>query len=182
MWEGKDGVIQLVIPAEIGGKDGAALKSFTAEAQSGKSLVPTAAPPTPTRGLSYVNDDLALGAWTVAPCPEGGVTGPTGPTGAAGLERLPVTLLTRSAKAKTAKKGKKLKLKVRSTEAITNLAVQIRSAKKTFARGRLASLNGTATLKLKLRKALKKGAYVVDLVGDDSLGRHRVTAARLRVR
>ena len=180
MWEGKDGVVQLVIPPEIGGKEGTALKGITAEAQSGKSVVPTAAPPTPSRGLSYVNDDLALPTWTVAVCPAGG--GPSGPTGPAGVGQLPVTLLTKSAKAKKAKKGKKLALKVQSSEAITNLAVQIRNAKKTFGRARLASLNGTATLKLKLKKALKKGSYVVDLVGDNAQGQHLATAAKLKVK
>ncbi len=192
MWEGKDGVIQLVIPPEIGGKSGTALKTFTAEAATGKTVVPTSAPPTPTRGVSYVNDDLALGSWTVTACTAGGPTGPTGPAGpggtptgpgtTTGAPALPVKLVTKSAKAKKAKKGRTLKLRVRASETITNLAIQLRNARKTFGTARLASVDGGGTLKLKLKKTLKKGRYVIDMVGDDAQGRHRATAAKFRVK
>ena len=195
-FEGENGVVQIVIPQELGGKAGSNLKELVVEASSGKTVVPTAGPPTPTRGLSYVHDDVALPTWAVAPCDgstapppttetPGTTTPPSGggtPAPTTGPTALPVKLVTTKATAKKAKKGKTLALKVRSSEPITGLALQIRNAKGTFGAGKLAKVSGNGTVKLKLKKALKKGKYVVDLVGKDAQGRQRSTAANLTVR
>jgi len=197
IWEGPAGVIQLVVPAEIGGKDGAALKNLVVEAQSGKTAVPAAGPATPSRGLSYVNDDLGLGSWAVAKCdgstpapatgggdPAPGTSPTTGtqPTPTTGPTALPVKLVTTKAKAKAAKKGKKLTLKLKSSEPIKQLAAQIRNAKSTFGVGKVAAINGNGKVTIKLKKALKKGSYFVDIAGNDGQGRHRTTSAKLTVK
>lgn len=201
MWEGPGGVIQLVIPAEIGGKAGTTIKEMVVEAQGGKTVVPAAGPATPSRGLSYVFDDVSLPTWAIAACDPnapapapGGAPAPAqpgtstppssggGPATTTGPTSLPVKLLTVKAAAKKAKKGRTLALKVRSSEPITGLALQIRNAKKSFGIGKLAKVSGNGTVKIKLKGALKKGKYIVDLVGKDAQGRQRSTAARFTVK
>jgi flagellar hook assembly protein FlgD len=64
--------------------------------------------------------------------------------------------------ARKGKKGKTLKVKVRSNGSITNLKVQVRDAKnRVVATGALKKLNGLGTLKLKVKRSLKKGKYTV---------------------
>jgi methionine-rich copper-binding protein CopC len=85
------------------------------------------------------------------------------------------------AKVKAPKK-KTLSLKLTSSEKVTGLVAQLRSKTKTVAKGKLASISGKATLKLKLAKKLKKGKYTLDLVGKDAAGQQRSTSAALTVR
>lgn len=185
LYEGADGVVKIVIPQDVDGKAGTALTGLTASANTGKSVVPVAAT-TPSRGVAYENDSVTGKAWTVAACtPDppvveqgGSSTGGGGRSTTTGSDApLPVKLVTTRAK-----RSKKLRLKVRSTEQVTRLVAQLRKRGKVVARGRLAKLSGTARLTLKARKKLKKGTYVLDLAGTDASGRHRLTAARLKVR
>jgi hypothetical protein len=193
---GPDGVVQLVIPQDIGGKPGSELKTLEVSANTGKSAVPVAAT-TPTRGVAYENDGAATGKWKVETCSGGPVGAPlpvpvisvpttistagggTGVTQTTGPVALPVKLA--SAKVK-APKGKALALKLTSTEKITGVVAQLRSAKGTVAKGKLAAISGKGTLKLKLAKKLKKGKYTLDLVGKDVAGSQRSTSAVLTVR
>ena len=195
LFEGPDGVVQLVIPQDIGGKLGSDLTSLEVSANTGKSAVPVAAT-TPSRGVAYENDGVAAGKWKVDACSgaaplglppvlgtqttvstAGGGTGVTGTTGPAAL---PVKLTTAKVKAP---KGRTLVLKLASTEKVTGLVAQLRSAKGgTVGKAKLASVGGKATLKLKLAKKLKKGKYTLDLVGKDAAGTQRSTSAALTVR
>jgi hypothetical protein len=199
LFEGPDGVVQLVIPQDIGGKAGSALSTLEVSANTGKSVVPVAAT-TPSRGVAYENDGAAVGKWTVAPCAPGAgpsapvpstptSTAPAGggsagggsgtPSATTGPAALPVKLA--SGKVKAPKK-KSLSLKLTSTEKITGLVAQLRSKSKTVAKGKLATISGKGTLKLKLSKKLKKGKYTLDLVGKDASGAQRSTSAALTVR
>ena len=195
LFEGADGVVQLVIPQDIGGKAGSELKTVEISSNTGKSAVPVAAT-TPSRGLSYENDGAAAAKWKVETCAAGATLtvpsvpalptttgvegGGTGVSGTTGPTALPIKLAT--TKVKAAKKGKTLSLKLSSTEKITGVVAQLRSAKGTFGKGKLASIGGKATLKLKLAKKLKKGKYTLDLVGKDAAGTQRSTSAALTVR
>lgn len=223
MFEGKDGVVQVVIPPVVA-TPGQTLKGPFSSGGAARQVVPGTIG-TPTRGLSTTVDLAPDGSptdavgkdYVIAPCdagggggtggeptPEpgggsggggtgggsgGGGSGGGGGTGGgsgggstdAGKQPLPAKVLT--TKAKRLKKGKTLALKIRSSEKISDVAAQIRKGKKTFGKSKpVASVDGPATLKLKIAKSLKKGSYVVDLVGTDSQGNRRFTAAKLKVK
>ena len=188
LFEGPLGVVQLVIPADIGGKIGTQIKGITIKANTGKSAVPVAAP-TPSRGVAYTNDDIASSGWTVAECVAGAAPGPVvevppGPSGPAasgtsGPTALPVFLRTTKVAAKKAKK--QLKLSLSSTEPVTKLVAQLRKGSKMLAKGKLAKLSGKGTLKLKVKK-LKKGRYLLDMTGRDASGASRSTTAKLTIK
>jgi hypothetical protein len=91
---------------------------------------------------------------------------------------LPVKVTTTKFKAKKVKKG--MTIKLASTEPLTQIAAQIKKGKKVFGKGSLAKLNGKGSLKLKA-KGLKKGSYVLDLVGTDGNGARRFAAFKIKV-
>lgn len=185
LFEGKDGIVQIVIPADVE-PAGTTLKSIVVHAYEPVQALPGAAPTPIKGGQLYEQDNAAVrGTFTVgAPCPAAPAPAPapqdapkpTQPPQANDGGPLPVKVLTRSAK-----RGKTLKLKLRSSEAITQVAAQIKKGKKVFGSGSLKQLEGTQTMKLKV-KGLKKGSYVVDVAGTDSKGARRFTSARLKVR
>src|SRR5919107_263052 len=111
---------------------------------------------------------------TLSPTTSAGTTSPG--TAAAIPRPLPVKLLTKSVRAKKVKKT--LKVKLRSSEQVTSLAAQLRKGTKRLGTGKLRQLNGAATLKLKVKK-LKKGTYVLDLVGNDASGARRFRSYKL---
>ena len=192
LFDGPEGVIQVVIPsgdAPVGTK----LTTLYSSATQGRTL-PDAFPPNVSRGVSSVIDtapddapDTAPGTYTVGPCTEEPATTTPG-SGTAGQTTesatLPVTLVTKSAKAakKKSKKSKSLMLKLKSTEAITNIGAELLKGKKVVGTGKLASLNGTGTLKLKLKSKLKKGSYVLNLVGNKASGERATAAFKLKAK
>ena len=190
-FEGPDGVIQIVYPTDGPGKAGTTHKTATITAYEARQVLPGASPTPIKGGLLYEVDVAATkGTFTVgAPCP---ATDPVAPAPGAeqpgsgtqplnsGGEPLPVKLRTTKVKARKARKT--LKLKLSSSETITQLGAQVKKGKKVLGKGTLARLRGTGTIKVKLGRKLKKGAYQVDLVGTDSEGARRFTAAKLRIR
>jgi hypothetical protein len=192
LFEGAEGIVQVVIPADHA-PAGTKLTTLYSTATQGRTL-PTSFPPQASRGVSSVLDtapddapDTAPGTFTVGPCtevtppatPAGGVAGT--PTGASPV--LPVTLVTKSAKAaKKKSKSKTLSLKLKSTEEITKLGAQLLKGKKVVGTGKLAKLNGTATLKLKLKSKLKKGSYTLNLVGNRASGERATVAFKLKAK
>ena len=145
--------------------EGAANKSgtLTACAPAAGSGEPTPTPtPEPTATPAPPVSDPGSG-----PAPGGSAPPPSsGPTQ---TKALPVRLLTTSVKVKKVKKT--LKLKLKSTEKVTNLSAQLSLGNKPVAKGKLATLSGAGTLSLKLKKKLKKGKYTLLLAGDTASGR-----------
>lgn len=190
MFTGPHGVVRIVIPAEAGGKPGTVLKGVTAETQVGRSAIgPAAVNVLPTRGLSYQNDNAALGSVTIGDCaapPAGGdggtpttTPGPsTAPSSQAGPA--PVKLVTR--KIKRAKARKAVKVKLKTTEALTAVAVRLSKGRTVYGTGRLSKLTKTGTVRFKLKKAIKKGTYAFDVAGTDGQGRRRIASLKLKVR
>ena len=191
LFEGPEGIVQVVIPADHA-PAGTKLTTLYTSATQGRTL-PTSFPPQASRGVSSVLDtapddapETAPGTYTVGPCtapaaqaPPGGVAGT--PTGSSPV--LPVTLVTKSAKAaKKKSKSKTLALKLKSSEAITKLGAQLLKGKKVVGTGKLASLNGTGTLKLKLKSKLKKGSYTLNLVGNRASGERATAAFKLKAK
>ena len=183
--EGENGVIEISVPsAETGASRGKTLKGPYAVAAESRSI--------PMVGGLVSEVDRAPGEgggrdYVVAPCdtpapaPVGDpapVPGP--PAGEPQDATLPVELVTTSAKAKSTRR-KKLKLKLRSSEEVTDLGARLLKGSKTRGTGRLASLNGTAKLKLKLKRKLKKGKYTLEVVGKAG-GRQGTNAYTLKVK
>lgn len=185
--EGPNGVVQIDFPESVEPK-GQQLKTFTIAASEAVQVLPGAAP-TPVKGGSLYEDDAASGGKTTftiggacpaeAPAPPSPAETPRPAAPAAAERPLPVRVTTTRFKARKVKKG--LTLKLKASEPIMQLGAQLKKGRKVVARGKLARLNGKGTLKLKAKR-LKKGRYVLDLVGTDAVGARRFTAAKITIR
>jgi hypothetical protein len=169
---GDKGVVSIVVPAGAGGAAGQTIGLATATAdyiqgaddQAGINnhvdTSPDGYTSTPS-GKNYKVTDCASGP---------GPTGPTGPTGPSGStdQGLPFRASNVIGKASKAKKGKSLSFKARATEPITNLKLALKKSSgkgKTLAAGGKKSFSGVAKVKIKLKKKLKKGRYLLIATG-----------------
>ena len=195
--EGPNGVVQLDFPEAVEPK-GTTLKTFSIATNEAVQAIPAAAPTPVKGGLVYEADNGSGGknSFTIggacpaegpaAPAPDtgGGTTGtppanPGQPTATADNGGpLPVKVTTRKFKAKKVKRA--MTLKLTSTEPLTQVAAQIKKGSKVFGKGALKKLNGKGKLKLK-SKGLKKGSYVLDLVGTDGKGARRFASFKIKV-
>lgn len=203
--EGKDGIVSIVVPQEIGGATGSSLSSIYAQSGQGRTL-PTAFPGY-SRGLTQILDtapDSGAEAnikYTAAPCavapPAGGPvvdpgvpappsvdpsdpgTGTPDRSAEGGPAVLPVRLAASSVKAP---KGKALALKLKSSENLSGIAARLRKGSKAVGTGSLAKLPSSGTLKLKLSRKLKKGSYALDLVGNLANGQRGAVTLKLKLR
>jgi hypothetical protein len=198
MFPGQHGVVQMALPPEAGGKSGSVLKTMVGETQLGRTtFVPGAVNQSPSRGLSFQDDNVSIGTVTIGSCPGGttgggGSTGTTAPApttpaptpatggGSSQAAPLPVTLATK--KLKRAKAKKRVAVKLKSSEALTSVDVRLSRGTTVFGTGKLAKLNGTGSVKFKLKKALKKGSYAFDVAGTDAKGARRIASFKLAVK
>jgi uncharacterized protein YaiE (UPF0345 family) len=156
MFEGPNGIIQIAVPQSgTGARDGARLSAPYASSRASFDLVAVAYIPTADDGPN----NQAGRTYTVAQCP-------TGPTTVA----LPVRLATSSVRAAQAKKGRSLSFRLQSTETVTDVSGALKKGKTTYGTGKLSTVNGRGTLKVKLKRAMKKGSYKLDLNGTTSNG------------
>ena len=176
--EGTNGVIEITVPsAETGASRGKTLKAPYANATTALAvpgvggLVQTVdAAPDEGGGRDYV----------VQPC-DPAPAAPVNPgAGDPQPATLPVELLTTKAKAKATRK-KRLALKLRSSEPVSDLSARVLKGRKTRGTGRLATLDGTAKLKLKLKRKLAKGTYTLEVIGTAG-GRQGSNAFTLKIR
>jgi uncharacterized protein YaiE (UPF0345 family) len=109
--------------------------------------------------------------YTVAQCPG------TGPKPVL----MPIKLLTSTVKASKAKKGKSLSLRVTSPDSLTDIKATLKKGSSTYGTGKLETLDVAGTLKVKLKRSLKKGTYKLNLTGQTNGGPGKSTF-NLRVR
>lgn len=184
--EGPNGVVQIAIPADKEPK-GTTLKGLTVFAYEPVQVIPPAAP-TPVKGGQLYEQDTASGKGSHTlgqDCPPADPsTDPGGGDGSQGGPPqvddggpLPVTVRTKSAK-----RSKSIKVKLESSEPLTQVAAQLRKGKKVAGKGKLSRLDGKGTLKLKAKRKPKKGSYVLDLVGTDGEGARRFLSVKFRLR
>jgi hypothetical protein len=107
---------------------------------------------------------------------------PSGDSGASTAPMPTVAVKSPSRKARSAKrlrKGRSLAVGVTTSAPLHDVSVALTPARgpKVLGSGRLASLAGSGTVKVKLGKSLKPGRYVLLVGGTDDQGR-RVTAKR----
>jgi hypothetical protein len=155
VFPGPDGVIQIEVPAAAGGKAGTILASPYAEADNQTLLLvsPADQAPDSLRGESLGVGECTEGAPAPAPVQE-----------AALPFRAPAVL----GSAARANRSKSLAFKVRATKTITGLRVVLRGADgkgRAFASGRRSWLRGTATLRLRVLRKLRPGAYSLKATG-----------------
>jgi hypothetical protein len=182
-FEGANGVVQMDVPEEVGGKLGEELGGAIATAD-----VFSAGPDDQSGINNHVDtapDDASVVTpngqpYTVAECPS---EAPAAPPAAVPASPPPlsspsaapapapsqsssgearVTFSKVIGSARKAKKGRTLRVKVRSSQEIKRLRVQLRDRKgRLVASGAMKRLDGLGTLRLKVRRALKAGRYTV---------------------
>jgi len=90
---------------------------------------------------------------------------------------LPVTLSTKSARA-----SRSLRFRISAREKVTKLAARLLSGKRSVATGRLSKVGKRSTLRLRGKRKLKKGRYVLELTGLNARGQRGSIQFRVRLR
>jgi hypothetical protein len=114
--------------------------------------------------------------------PAGATNPPGSPPASQGSQAVRLSFDKRLGSAKRAKRARALRLRLRSTGRVTRLRATVTRNGRTIARGRLAMVNGAATLVIRVRPAsVRPGALGIRLVAVDTGGRtvKRSGAARL---
>jgi hypothetical protein len=173
LFEGKNGIVQIVLPPDVGGKVGTLLAATSAT--TGLLTLPVPAelmtPPL------YFQADTA---------PDGSEDGPStkpepcaataveagGPASGGAVTAPPTIKVSSSAQsAKKASKKKSVSFSVTTSEALSSVVMKLKKGSNVVASGKAASLSGTGTLKLKLKqKKLKKGSYTLTLAAKRASG------------
>lgn len=151
---GADGIISIVIPAAAGGSDGAILKAPEAHTQSFLG----APPPLGFGLLSSIDDAPDSGSGTDYP-----VT-----ACAAGDAVLNILSKTKTLKVKTVNKKKSASFKLEGKG--TALTADFKKGKKSLGKRKVSNLDGKATVKVKLKKKIKKGNYTLVVSGKNGDG------------
>ena len=202
---GKPGVLQLPITAAAGGSTGTTLAKPFADT-SEAVLAPNTSP-----GVGYrlfpndraPDDEESFGKdYTVGSCTSGGDPGGgatpgggtlpgagTPPTTAPGPvgepAALPVKASRKGGSARKASKKKRLRLALRSSQPVRDLTARLfkgdPAKPRTFATGRLASLNGKGRITLKTRRRLEKGIYSLRIDGKLADGRPGVANFKVKL-
>ena len=152
-------------PANDVGPDGGEGKAFKV-APCGEAGVPTPAEPT-TPGVS-------------TPAPGGG-GGSAPQQGAPQQSGLGITVTVPKLSAKKIAKKKGFAVKLSSSGKVTGLKATLLKGRKTVGKGALASVEGSATLKLKTAKTFKKGTYTLRLTGTNAAGQTSSAQVQMKV-
>lgn len=118
---------------------------------------------------------LAVPPPAVAPAPA-----PTVPPASEPAPSLTVKVPALSAK--RLKRARRFTATLTSSAPLTAVRATLTRGKKRVAGGRLASLDGTGKLAIKVKKGLKKGTYRLRVGGRDAQGREVVDAVKVKVR
>ena len=169
---GPNGVIQIRIPAEIGGELGKSLTSVTGE--TSEAVV---------NQLLPIDETRAGKAYPVGACETGqGPPGADPPATPPSAPQPDVVALQVAAPSKAKAKGRSLRLTVRSKDEVKAIEATLKKGAKVIGKGSLARLEGKGTLKLKLARKAKKGSYTLELTGTNPDGRSAALTTKLRLR
>ena len=170
--EGPDGSFSIVIPQEFG-KTGDTFSTPHADARGGLGTDTTGG--IVSQADEATGKTLKLTDCAAAPAPTTPATpAPGGDTPApADQPVVQFSLVGSAGKAKTASKKRKLALKIKSSGPVTGLTAKLIKGKKVVGTGKLAKLDGTAKVTVKLKsKKLKKGSYKLNVAAKDASGRN----------
>ena len=167
--EGPDGFFSIVLPKEKV-KIGDTLATPHADARGGLGTDTTGgvvSQADAASGKSVKLTDCAAAPAPTTPAPGGDPAQPP-----AQQPVVQFSLAGKPGKAKAAAKKKKLALKIKSSGPVTGVVAKLVKGKKLVGTGKLAKLDGTAKLTVKLKsKKFKKGSYKLNVSGKDSSGR-----------
>ena len=171
--EGPDGFISIVLPKEKV-NIGDSLATLHGDTRAGIGTNTTGGLVSEADGATGKTVKLTDCA-AAPPVTPGGTTTPAPGTGGGGTPAAPIVQFSLVGKAGTAKKAakrKKLVLRIKSSGPVTGLTAKLVKGSKLVGSGKLAKLDGTAKLTIKLKsKKLKKGSYKLNVAGKDSSGR-----------
>ena len=155
IFPGKNGVVQIVIPADAGGKVGTKLSATSASVGAISLPVPPEVQLPPFYLQADTAPDGAADGPTVTPAPCAATSTPAG-TGSAA-----VTLKLKSGKqsAKKANAKHSATVALKSSAALTDVVAKLKRGTTTIGTGKVAKLSGTTKVAIKLKGKVKKGAY-----------------------
>lgn len=207
VFPGKDGIVQIVVPADAGGTVGTKLTATSGS--FGLMSIPEA-PAEGQRPPVYNGTDTAPDAGADGPAvTPAACDAPVEQTGSTDTPAVPATppaqteapgqppaaapqpavasaapLKLTLAKAKlSAKKAKKAaRLTLRSSEALTGVRAQLKRGSKVLGTASLSSVGSTASFKVRLSKALKKGAHKLVVSGRRADGSAFTVTLKISVR
>lgn len=196
LFPGKGGVVQIDIPlADMGIKPGESLKALSAEVRqwvTKPAAIPNPPPEVPFYSYAPIFDTASgKGAVVLGPCATAAGTTPAAPvapstgTPATTPGRLALKVSVPKIVARKANKAKKVTFKLSGTA--SSLAAKLKTGTdprkgKTVATGRLASVNGSAKLVVKLKRKLKKGTYTLYVTGRNADGKPAEGAVNVKVK
>ena len=188
VFPGPDGIIQIDFPADeaikvgaeitpdvyagvwtptLDGTTGAWFYSDHAPEDDTKPYAVTACPeeaPAPVAEPASLTETVAPAGSN--PQPTAGPSPAAQPAPATTVATLPFKAAPSIGSAKKVNKKRAIALKVTASKVISGLGLQLKKGSKVVATGRLASLSGTKTIKLKVgKKKLKKGSYTLLATG-----------------
>lgn len=194
LFEGKNGIVHIDLPlADMGIKPGAVLKGLALETRQWAGS-PAAVPSTPLPLYSYAPpfDDAAGKAnFTVGPCaaaapvltPGTAADAPSPAATTTAPPALDVKVTVPKLKAKKLAKARKVTLKLSGKASGISVALRKGTAPdgKVVGTGKLASLDGSGKLTLKLKGKIKKGKYLLTLAGKNADGRAAAGSLAVKV-
>ena len=192
LFEGKDGIVSIVIPVKdpaLGGMDG---KSITGTHAWSKVDFQSAAP-----NVDEAPNDEAGKAFKVIPCADGAAptpgtnppppatppnTSPPSPAPPAGPATLALKVVAGKQAAKKVSKARRLVVRLQAGEPLKALTATLKAGKRTVGKGKLASIGGKGKLTLKVPKKIKKATYTLSISATKADGRKASTAVQVRIR
>jgi hypothetical protein len=184
LFEGANGIIQIVLPPDFGGKVGTALGATSATAGELAAPVPEEAMLPPFYFQGDTAPDASADGPTVHPQPCAAVEA-GGPAAGGQLGTTTPTIAVKAAavSAKKASKKKSVSFTLSSSEALTSVTAKLKKGSKIVASGKLASLSDSGTIKLKLKqKKLKKGSYTLAVAAKRSSGESFSATLKVKVK
>ena len=172
---GPNGVIQILVPADVGGTSGKTLTGTMGETD--EAIV---------NQLFPIDETKAGKPYTVGSCgatPPPGSTPPPAGTPTPPPSTKPDVVALQVSPPKSAKaKGKAVSLTLKSKDEIKDIKAALKKGSKTIGRGALARLKGKGTLKVKFAKKPKKGSYTLELTGTNADGSPGSLTTKLKLK
>ena len=209
MFDGKDGVVQIVVPTALKAM-GKTLTNTGSESRAVRATVGTAywtdlAPDDGNTGKSFTAapcaDSGGGGGTEPAPTEPGQTASPpasrppppkqaestqpgAGPPTAGGASPAQLDLRVSVGRQSARKIGKRKRMivTVRSAKGVRGLKATLVSGTKTVGRGKLAKVQRSAKLAIKVRRKLKAGSYTLRLEGTNATGTRAAGVVNLRIR
>ena len=170
VFPGKDGVVQIVLPGEAipAAWSMNDLRAETRVFYRGES-----------GGAIKADEAVSPGNHTFAACPAAAQPASSAAARETGQAApLAVRLVTRSLK----RGRRELRVRLSAIEPVARVRATLKREGAVVGSGRVSALTGDGVLRVKARRALRRGTYALELTGHDQSGHRRSASFRIRVR